>query len=388
MNLVVEKLITQSLDWLRNDVFPLWSDYGIDKKNGGFVESLSFDGRNTFEPRRALVQARQIYSFTEAAKMGIISTEAAKKVVAGGLDFLLKHYLNKDGAFIFSVDEHGKPVQEQVELYTQAFVLFGLARAYELLQKADIKTTAINLLQYLNAQRKNKFGGYIEIKNGIHVYQSNPHMHLFESLIEWMRVDSDESWKTHAGEVYNLCKTKFIDTKTGFLAEHFIESWSPLIESNSFIFEPGHHYEWAWLFVQYEKLLNQLNFDSSIKLYWAAENYGVDLKTGFVRDEMKSDTEIKKDTSRFWPQCERIKIAVQLAALSPPMRNASFTAAADQAVQVLLKYLGTSKKGLWEDTWVPSSAQFVSHNVKSSSLYHIINAISEYAALRPKIKND
>jgi hypothetical protein len=50
---------------------PLWSTKGWDRATGGFVERLHQDGRaDRLAPRRVRVQARQIYCFAKAAKIG------------------------------------------------------------------------------------------------------------------------------------------------------------------------------------------------------------------------------------------------------------------------------------------------------------------------------
>ena len=76
-------------------------------------------------------------------------------------------------------------------------------------------------------------------------------------------------------------------------------------------------------------------------------------------------------SSRFWPQCERIKAAAQLGRAE----------SARAAMNALLRYFDTSVSGLWNDTW-EENGTFDQRPVKSSSLYHIIGAISEFAKLR------
>lgn len=386
MNSTAKGLIKKSQQWLKEDVFPLWIQQGVDKINGGFFESLSAEGFPQEEHRRALVQGRQIYSFTEAAKMKIISDFEASQIVDKGLQFLIKSYLLPSGAFVHAVDRNGNPVQHQSELYTQAFVLFSLARGYAQLNDPLIKKTAQNLLKFLKSERKNRNGGYSEVKSGKIVFQSNPHMHLFEAAIEWMKVDSDLDWKILCQELFELAQNKFIDLPTGLLAEHFDEFWQPQHEDNHFIFEPGHQYEWAWLFLQYEKISGVQVGDIPKSLFNLAEEHGVHRPSGYVFDEIRSDFKIKKSSSRFWPQCERIKTAIELGYRANIVEQSQYAQTADEALMILWNYFYTNKKGLWHDTKL-ESGEFKSEPSKSSSLYHIINAISEYCEKRPFIQD-
>lgn len=369
-------------NWLKNDVLPLWIKNGIDPNNGSFFESLYFDGSKELGPRRALVQCRQIYAFSEAYKMQLIEKSQASAIISEALKFLIRFYKKPTGNYIHAVNGDGSVSESQSELYTQAFVLFALARAYELIKAPEIKTAALELLGYLNANRKLSNGGYSELKNNVLHFQSNPHMHLFEAAIEWIRVDSSYEWKKLGEELNSLAKEKFIDSKTGFLAEHFDENWKPCLESNNFIAEPGHHYEWSWLFMQYEKCTGISAADIPIKLYTLAESYGVNKVSGLVYDEITSDFEVKKKSHRFWPQSERVKAALELGLKVPSSEKKQFGTAADQAINCLVRYLETNPRGLWFDT-ILETGLFNSQPAKASSLYHIINAMSEYCQKRP-----
>ena len=163
-----------ALNWLMKNVFPLWSTVGIEPVSGAFAESISVDGVAQYSGRRALVQARQIYSFVQAYKLQIINLDTVTRIVEKAVGHLISHYATKSGAYIHSVDIHGNPLNQDLDLYTQAFVIFGLAQAYDILRKLEIKHEALKVLKYLETNRRNKFGGYTEIKNGQNYYQSNP----------------------------------------------------------------------------------------------------------------------------------------------------------------------------------------------------------------------
>ena len=94
--------------WLSRDVFPLWTTKGIDITNGSFIESLTAEGQPTTAPRRAMVQARQIYAYSEGLKMKILNHEQVLPILEKNTAFLLEHYALPSGAFIYSIDSQGK----------------------------------------------------------------------------------------------------------------------------------------------------------------------------------------------------------------------------------------------------------------------------------------
>lgn len=383
MNENAQALIANSLHWLKNEVFPLWSTQGVDEKNGGFVEALSKNGLALNNSRRALVQSRQIYSFVTAAKLEILDPSRAQAIVKESATFF-DHYLLPSGACLHSVTPSGQPDNQDVDLYTQAFALFALAHIFEMTKSQDMRTKALRLLDYLERERKALGGGYTEIKSGRIFYQSNPHMHLFEASLHWMTVDPETAvWKTLSHQLFELCKNKFIDKQTGALGEHFTEGWIPEKIDGRFVFEPGHHYEWSWLMAVYEELSGEKCQDLRHSLYSIADKYGLNQKN-LVIDEVWSDFSPKKESSRFWPQCERIKAAVKLGLESPTEAQSTFARSADEAMSALNGYLNSPGPGLWQDTRL-ENGEFTEQDPKASSLYHIINAIYEYTQLRPQL---
>src|SRR5260221_11932697 len=58
------------IGWLVNEAYPRWAQYGIDPKNGGFIEALGQDGLGLPHPRRGRGHPRQIFAFSQAPAFG------------------------------------------------------------------------------------------------------------------------------------------------------------------------------------------------------------------------------------------------------------------------------------------------------------------------------
>lgn len=379
------ELISKSKAWLSQDVFPLWEQVGFDRTNGGFYESLSFDGKAMDIPRRAMVQARQAYSFLTGAKLECCPSALATKAAVDGIRYMIQNFSHPSGAFIHSINPDGSLKNQNPDLYTQAFALFGLAQAYSVNQNAEFKIRAKKLLEYLNKERKVASGGYTEISDKSEIlYHSNPHMHLFEAAIAWMLIDSDQEWEDLGHELALLCLNKFINPTNQVLGEYFDQKWNHLLEGKRFIYEPGHQYEWAWLLSIFEDITGYNSKDMRHQLFKLAEKHGTSRTRRIVYDEMWSDYQPKKVSSRFWPQCERIKAAVRLGQEVPPSEQGVYSFAADEAMETLFKFFKTPHKGMWFDV-MSENDSFNGTSAKASSLYHIINAMEEYILLRPRL---
>jgi mannose/cellobiose epimerase-like protein (N-acyl-D-glucosamine 2-epimerase family) len=360
--------LKRSHEWLKNHAIPLWLENGIDWTKGGFFEELSFEGAAVEGNKRALVQARQIYSFRVAKNLNLLPTDRAVKIIRHGAEFLMSRCSLPSGGFLHSVDSDGKPVNPVPELYTQAFGIFGLANAFaeepDSQQRTQFRDRARAVVNFLKRDRRVAAGGFNEIRNSAFTYESNPHMHLFEAALSWMEVDQDPIWRTLADEVLHLCLTRFI--VDDHLCEHFDENWQPITSNNRFVFEPGHHYEWAWLMGRYEKLTGKNLLPIRNKLFESHAKECVSTVEKLAFDEMWSDNTPKTKSSRFWPQCERIKAASQF-------KNKQV---AQEAMEALFLFFETDKPGLWMDRRL-ESGKFTDQLPKASSLYHIIGAISE-----------
>ncbi|MFV8258759.1 AGE family epimerase/isomerase [Bdellovibrio bacteriovorus] len=376
-------MVENCKNWLSKDVLPLWLNKGVDWERGGFVESFSLEGEPQDVPRRSMVQARQIYSLRLGMELGLCDQEKSRKAIDIGAAALIRNYSLPSGGFIHSATKEGEAKNTTPDLYAQAFALFGLAHAYAVNPLPEYKERSRQLVQYLYSERHLSQGGFTELTDKGVQYEANPHMHMFESAVAWMAVDSDPLWKKLADEILNLCLTKFIDPKSGTLAEHFNADWSPILENGKFVFEPGHQYEWAWLMGLYQGLTGKDLTAVRENLIVLSEKHGIWNERKSVIDEVWSDLSAKTKTSRFWPQCERIKAVLQMG-LEKKDQRAQYAQAADEAMATLFKFFETPQKGLWFDTW-QESGEFRIQPAKASSLYHIIGAINEYVRYRPKL---
>lgn len=353
--------------WLKDFALPLWTTKGLHPVNG-FEEAMTLNGAPYPSPQRCMVQARQIYAVRTALQMGLVSQADAVTWSQRACEFMLKSYSQPTGEFLRFPQGAKNVASNPADLYTQAFAIFGLAQAFALHKDEKLKKRAQQVVQYLKQKRALPHGGYSEVgADGAILYQSNPHMHLFEAYIAWMEVDDDPNWRRHAQEILDLCLTAFIDKRTGLLAEHFTEGWKPVLHEDRFVVEPGHQYEWAWLMNKYRENTKAVLPDHLEGLVMSSENFGISPETSGVYDEIWSDLSVKTATHRFWPQCERIKAC---SALGLP-------ASAQEAMTVLMKFFETPTKGVWFDRMNPDQS-FHHEPARASSLYHIIGAISEF----------
>ncbi|HEY3890221.1 MAG TPA: AGE family epimerase/isomerase, partial [Caulobacteraceae bacterium] len=170
-----------SKTWLLEAMLPLWSTAGFDERTGQFVEALTLAGEPVPLPRRTLVQARQMFVVCAGGRLGWSGPWRERATAAG--EALLARGRSDAGDWIYSFGADGAPAEARGDLYTQAFVVFGMAEAGRALDRADFIAAAKATCARLETGWADPSGGFLEGDISPHPGRQNPHMHLLEAFL-------------------------------------------------------------------------------------------------------------------------------------------------------------------------------------------------------------
>jgi mannose/cellobiose epimerase-like protein (N-acyl-D-glucosamine 2-epimerase family) len=359
------------LDWLLNDAYPLWSVAGVDPIGGGFVESIGQDGRPRPDPRRARVQARQVYSFAQAPQLGWHGP--GREIAERGLRQFIDKYRRPDGLFRTLVGVDGAPLDESALLYDQAFALLAFAAAHKVAgAAAGWERGADDLRGALNRHLKRRDSGF-ESALGLRLpLLSNPHMHLLEASLAWRELSANPVWASLANDIGSLALARFIDSVSGVVREAFDGSWSPVPGIPGRLVEPGHQFEWAWLLMRWGgegSAQAAQTMQAARTLIEIGERSGV--HAGVAVDALLDDFSIYEGGARLWPQTERLKASALAAVVTGADHHWVGAAAAGAA---LLRYLTTLTPGLWRDR-LGAQGDFLVGPAPASNFYHLVAGI-------------
>jgi mannose-6-phosphate isomerase len=317
---------------------------------------------------RMRVQARQIYVFAEAGRLGWDGPW--RECVQHGLDFLIERGLRPDGlaAQTFTAED-GAVIDWGPDLYDQAFALFALGAGYAATGQARAKAAGLRMLEALGAQA-HPHGGFREFDGPL--LKANPQMHMFEAALAWTRADDDPRWRALAENLARLCSERLVDPHTDALHEFFVDGWRRAPGPAGDCTEPGHHFEWAWL-------LDQMNGgvapgELTIRMTERAERLGVDRFRNVAVNAMDPQGVVLEAHARLWPQAERLKAALVMRREDPEF----WTPRACEAHDALFRYMTVAPRGLWKDL-LCADGTFRPDYAPASSLYHIACAVSELA---------
>ena len=367
-------------DWLRLRALPAWATLG-QAETGLFLEALTLEGRVVSRPHRARVQARQVFVYTEAGRLGW--TGPWQRIASIGLARLLDSHLRDDGLSRSLVSDSGAPLDDTARLYDQAFVLLALATAQSAgIEAASAEVAAVRLRDALLA-RALPNGGFREA--GDHPYQANAHMHLLEACLAWEAAGGDAGWSDLADRLVALTFTAFIDTEGGFLREFFRADWTPAEGEDGTLVEPGHQFEWAWLLTRYGRSRSDDRCLAAATRLYASGRRGVADRPTIAIDALNADGSVRSRQARLWPQTEWLKAALILAETASPADRAALMEDAATALRALWLYL--TPDGLWHDKLLPGGS-FVEEPAPASSFYHIMAGFQQLAASWPILADD
>lgn len=358
--------------WALDLALPLWAEAGFDPARGVFQERLSLTRLPLPEaPRRVMVQARQIYVYATAARLGWL--KGGDALAAQAARGMLRDYRRDDGGWAFSVDSKGREIDGKRDLYAQAFALFGLAAVYKLTGEAHWLDHADKTLAFLDAHMALPEGGYVTEWPGPGPFLlQNPHMHLLESLLALHDCDASRGYAERADKIVSLFTHKFFQKKTGTLSEYFGPGWSPAPGDKGRLFEPGHHYEWIWLLDAYDTATGKNTADLRAALARTAQKWGTS-PAGLIYAEIRDDGEILNDSSRAWPHTEAVK-----ATLAAPDLLGGPQVADSWLSTLYDRFLKPAHPGGWIDH-LDAEGRPQSPFMPASTFYHIMMALSERA---------
>ncbi len=356
-------------------LLPFWAEAGFDRARGLFAERLDFDGRAIASvPHRAMVQARQIHVFSQAARAGIFKDGGT--LAHAALANLIGRYLDDGDAsrgFAFSIETSGRIVSAARDSYSHAFILLALASIHRLTGERRVQ----GLIDATDAFVERHLvdpadGGLFEAMPVSSTLKAqNPLMHLLEAYLALHETLPNGPWLGKATRIVDLFVSRLYSPSYKALAERFEANWTIPRNSAKAIFEPGHHFEWVWLLSWFDRLAGRDHSMFRGDLWRGALDHGVSTG-GLCFDEVNFSHHPIKTSSRLWPHTEAIKAAL---IMSQDDCREGEGIATTMYNSLLDHFLRRPFAAGWIDHFDATGKALVDY-VPSSSLYHLYGAMT------------
>jgi mannose-6-phosphate isomerase len=366
------KTLATARIWAIEQALPLWSSAGLEGPL--YHERLDFDGRPAIVPaRRLMVQARQIATFARADLAGWHNGSEAHHACLTTVERLY-HRADDAPGWVFSIGEDGRPASPVRDLYAHAFILYALAWNYRSSGDPASIHLADQTLDAIDQRLAAPHGGFLDAApSGDRTRRQNPHMHLLEALLALFEATGTEHYFVRAQALVELARNRFIDRETGALLEDFGPDWQPLFVRGSNRVEPGHLFEWAWLFEEYNRLGGDVPVGVPDALLAFGLRHGLDAPSGLIVDAVTDRGAPMTGTFRSWPHAEGVKAFAAAARRGAP----GAAEMADHLMgRLMTRFAPGHMAGGWVDRLDAQGRPLVDH-MPASTLYHVMGAIFE-----------
>jgi mannose-1-phosphate guanylyltransferase/mannose-6-phosphate isomerase len=359
--------------WLFEETLPLWSTTGVDLVHGGFHEALSFDGTPLKKPKRMRTMARQVYAFAVAKSRGWDGP--SDEIIAHGLAFIAGKGRTDRGGFVRTLNADGSVADPAEDAYDHSCVLLALAEAHRVGNPGALKI-ARETFDFIDAHLEDvRLTGFLETPAGQELRRTNPHMHLLEAFLAWHTVTGEREYLHRAARIIGLFRSHFFDPESWTLGEYFDDEWKPAGDGKGDWTEPGHHFEWASLLVDFAGKSGQRDLVGfARKLYASAIANGLNRSTGLAYAAVSRHGLPLDLLSRSWPQAEAIKAAIALDRPDGPDLKPEIEA---RVGRLFRWHIDPAPRGLWIDQ-IDERGRAVAAEVPASIFYHLVSALMQY----------
>jgi hypothetical protein len=151
--------------------------------------------------------------------------------------------------------------------------------------------------------------------------------------------------------------------------------WMPAPGDSGQWTEPGHHFEWASLLVEFARQSGQKDLAAyARKLYSSAIASGLNRATGLAYGAVSRQGMPLDRLSRSWPQCEAVKAAIALDGIDGPDLMPEIEA---RVARLFRWHIDPAPLGMWIDR-IDERGRSLATEVPASIFYHLVTALMQY----------
>lgn len=249
---------------LQKSLIDFYLPHCLDRKNGGYQESLR-DGQFVLTGEKFLtLQARQLWFFSSLALEGHERT-ASLEAARWGYDFLQRKMLDRtQGGYFSKVTDEGAPRDPRKHVYLNAFALYGLTAYHRASKDRGALRAAKDLFRVLEEKAYDRqYGGYIEFFSpdwqpvtdpkasgyvgaiGHKTY--NTHLHVLEAFAALYRVWPDAQIERRLRELIHINANTVRHPRHDCNVDAWHRDWQIVNEPRNLRASYGHDVECVWL---------------------------------------------------------------------------------------------------------------------------------------------
>ncbi len=231
---------------LLEDCIPFWTKHSLDRDCGGFFSCLDRTGKVTSTDKWVWLQGRQAYMYSALCNH-IEKRQEWLDIALATLKFLEKYDFTKEGTCHFHLTREGKVVEGPISLFTDTFVMYGMAE-YAIAAK-DGARLARAKQHYLDTDRRMMDKKSVALYPFVDAHKVTHHsvsMMMIEVGQTIYRADPDPKVRA----IIDRSLDRILNHHARWDKRVFLETLGPKLEvldtPAGRVFNPGHAIETAW----------------------------------------------------------------------------------------------------------------------------------------------
>lgn len=252
----MKELKNEIREQLQNGIIPFWKSLRDDIYGGyyGYMDhNLAVDKHAA---KGCILNSRIIWFFANAYLT--LGDESLLSEARHGYEFMKKYCLDKKyGGVLWSVKYDGTPEDTTKHTYNQAFSIYALSTYYDASKDEESIRTAQEIYELIEEKCRDE-GGYLEAfdrefypmendklsENGVIADRTmNTLLHVFEAYTEFYRVTKKKEVKARLEWMMDIIADKIYNPELHRQEVFFDSEYNSLIDLHSY----GHDIETAWL---------------------------------------------------------------------------------------------------------------------------------------------
>ena len=301
------------------NILVYWSTQPLDKEHGGFYGRIGCNGRaDPAATKGAVLHARILWTFSAACSH--TKDPSLLPFADRAYHYIIDHFIDKkNGGVIWRVYYDGKPADTKKQVYAIAFAIYALSEYYRVTQNEEVKDLAIHLFELIEEHAHDSvYGGYIEaltadwkplddlrlsVKDENEKKTMNTHLHVLEAYTSLYNIWPDKKLKQQLQSLLQHFLKQIINPQTHHLHLFFTEQWELRSDLVSF----GHDIEASWLLAEAaevagDRALQQKINSTGLSIAMSAKE-GLDTDGGLFYESVPSESKWIKE-KHWWPQAE------------------------------------------------------------------------------------
>jgi len=317
----LEQLKKELSDNLTKNILPYWSSRMVDNINGGFYGRI--DGKDQVYPdaeKGGILNARILWTYSSVCR--VMDDTSYLRIAKRAKDYIIAHFIDSQyGGAYMSLKADGTPSNTRKHIYTNAFIIYGLAEYSRATGDKQALAEAMKIFELFEKHAADReSGGYYEVfsrewervrermigENSDKVEKTmNTSLHVMEAYANLYRVSGDKLVGDRLRNLIEIFLDKIIDKKTSHLICFMDRSWN----STSTVDSYGHDIESSWLLYEAANLLDDQKLidrvkETGIKIANAAlEGYQPD---GSMLSDKDNATGHVRTQRSWWEQAETV----------------------------------------------------------------------------------